>query len=371
MNTARWISRKTSYLWYIHWVLLVFCSSNLHAQMPSREQLTGTWIGVHSEWDTDFFCPLPAYLRLETDRSYHLGMVDGSVDEIRSSWDVHGDSVRLDTIRYAPGLVRLQNDLLRIGTLEPMVFRRFKTIPIDSTQALRHLTGRVWQYDSLLISLFANGQASLENVPKKQRTAHFWRLARFDTSVFLIIWGNAHNRNSGYKAIWQLSQVSVNQLAFIGWNGHNTATNTARRIRNLTPNETCQPNGFQPCANCFMKLWNVNALNQSDKRYELKQLVTKQYQSVQQVGQSGLLKIQFVVNCGGQVGPMDVKGYGDDYCPKVFAAPIVDQFLAICREHIARRDFLRTDKISDDLPNDSVVTLTFRLKDGQLMDILP
>ena len=369
MNARRWIGRKSSCSGCIHWVLLVFCSSISHAQIPTREQLTGTWIGVHSEWDTDLFCPLPAYLQLETDSSYHLGMIDGSANEMRSTWAVHGDSVRLDTIRYAPGLVRVQNDLLRIGTLEPMVFRRFTTIPMDSAQALRGLTRRVWQCDSLLISLFANGQASLENVQNKQRTAHFWRLARFDTSVFLIICGNAHNRNSGYKAIWQLSHVSANQMQFVGWNGHNIAVRTSRRVRNLTPDDTCRPNGFQTCANCFMKLWNVNALNQPDKRYDLKQLVVKQYQAVQQTGQSGLLNIQFTVNCAGQIGPIAVKGYGDDYCAKTFAALVVDQFLTICREHVARHDFLRVNNSAE--PTDTVVSLTFRLKDGQLMDILP
>lgn len=368
----RWsISGRNRWSFGIQCALLLLSPTVLFAQTPTHEQLTGTWIGVHSEWDIDLFCPLPAYLRLDADSTYHLGMVDGSAKEVRSTWGVRGDSVRLDTIHYAPRLVQLENNLLRIGSLEPMVFRRFKTIPIDSARAIHELNGRVWQCDSLRISLFANGQVSLENMLTKQRTAHYWRLARFDTSVFLIIWGNAHNRNSGYKASWQLSQVSANQVQFIGWNGHRIAVNTGRKIRNLTPNDVCQPSDFQTCANCFMKHWYTSVFYQPDKRYSLTQLVEKQYQPVQEVDQSGLLTIRCVLNCAGEIGPLEVKGYGDDYCPRVFATQIVDQFLKICRDYVAKPDFLRTNKDSVEPPTDTVVSLTFRLKNGQLIDILP
>ena len=174
----------------------------VRAQTITPEQLVGTWIGVHSEWDTDLFCPLGTYIRLDADSTYHLGMVDGSAARLTSTWAAHGDSVRLDTIHYAPRLVRLQNNLLRIGTFYPMVFRKFNAIPIDSARAYQQLNGRVWQSDSLTISLYANGQASVENPTTHQRTAHFWRLARFGLSVFLVIRGNQHNQDSGYKPLW-------------------------------------------------------------------------------------------------------------------------------------------------------------------------
>lgn len=366
-----WLNyQENSQLVRILCAIIFLYSSIVHAQTPTREQLTGTWFGVHTEWDDDNFCTLPIYLRLEADNSYQLGLIDGSANRPRSTWSVQGDSVRLDTIRYAPGLVRLQNDLLHIGILEPMVFRRFQPISLDSAKVFQRLNGRIWQSDSLRISLFDNGRAALENLLTKQRTAHFWRLARFDTSVILVVWGNAHNRESGYKALWQLVNSSANQLQLINWNGREIATESFRLVRALTPNDIYQPTGFQTCANCFGPFWNIVSVNQPDKRYELRQMVEKQYQPVQEVGQSGLLAIKFVVNCAGQVGPMAVKGFGDDYCPKVFTTQLVDQFLKICRDHISKSDFIRPNT-ENTPPYDITVSLTFRLKDGQLLDILP
>lgn len=356
-------------------LLLLLClvswSGSVWAQTPTREQLTGTWIGVHTEWDTDFFCALSTYIQLDNDSTYHLGMVDGSAPEFTSTWSIQGDMVRLDTIHFAPRLVRVQGDLLHIGTNYPMTFRKFTTVEIDSVNAHQQLDGRVWQSDSLTIYLYANEQASLENQATKQRTAHFWKLARFGSSVFLVIHGNQYERNSSYKALWQLSNVSAKQMQAIGWNGRKIATETFQFVRHLAPGDSCIPSGFQTCDNCFQRIWHTTSLNHSEERYRLNQLVSKHYQPVIKAGQSGLVNIEFAVNCQGESGLYTVSGFDNDYCPKLFDSKITSQLLIICRDRIAKDAALRTSNEPDTSPQDVAVSLTFRFRDGQLTDILP
>ena len=354
--------------------LLLTLHSFLLAQSISQEQLTGTWIGVNIEWDTDFSCSLPTYIQLDADSAYHLGMVDGSAKEHTSTWAVHDERVRLDTIHFAPKLITLQNDLLSIGTNAPMVFRRFSDIPVDSSSTARQLSGHVWQSANLIIYLYENGQVSLENPATKQRTAHFWRLARFGQSVFLVIRGNQYNRDSGYKPLWQISNVSPKQMQAIGWNGCVVSTETFRLVRSIPPGDSCRPSGFQTCDNCFRRMWYETPLTRSAKRYDINQLFTKQYQPVEQVGQSGLVHIEFVVNCEGERGLFELSGFDDAYCPKTFDARITSQLLAICRDYVATDSSLRASN-KPDTPDvrlqDVFVSLTFRLKDGRLTDILP
>ena len=335
---------------------------------PAAAQLTGTWIGVHTEFDTDVFCPLPTYMKLDTASTYHLGMVDSSAAEITSTWAVQGDRVRLDTIHFAPGLVKVQDDLLRIGTNYPMTFRRFSDIPIDSANAYRQLSGRIWQSDSLIISLYANGQISLESRTNHQRTAHFWRLVRFKKSVFLVILGNQYDRDGGYKPLWQLSSVSPQQMQLIGWNGRAVATEPFRFVRNLSPSDSCQPNGFQTCNNCFQKAWY---LPHSGNVYELRQLITAHYKPIKQPGESGLVRVNFVLNCEGKSGLFEVKGFDDAYTPKTFDNQITSQLLAICRDYVATSPLLRPDDKSGERSHDKSISLTFRLKDGEFIDLLP
>lgn len=355
----------------IYFTLFILYFLPIRAQPPIREQLAGTWIGVHSEWDTDFVCPLPTYIHLNADSVYVLGMVDKSAEPVRSTWAIRGNSVRLDTIHYAPGLVRIQGDLLRIGTYYPMILRRFNNVPLDSASVNRQLTGKVWQSDSLVVTLYANGRVSLENRLTKQRTVHFWQLVSFGQSVFVVIRGNQYNRDSGYKPMWQLTDFSANQWKAIGWNGRNVGTENFRLVRALTPGDSCRPGGFQTCDNCFRRMWYDISLSHSYRWFELKQRVTNRYVPVSVPGQSGLVRIRLVINCEGEMGQPEIAGFGEDYCPKPFDTRLTDQLLALCREQVATDPSLRISGQPDARPQDAAVSITFRLKDGRITDILP
>jgi hypothetical protein len=368
-----YVRRRKGRLSSLHCALFIFHFSFLSAQTPTREQLTGTWVGVHTEWDTDALCPLPTYIRLDSDSTYLLGMTDGSAKAVTSTWAIHGDQVRLDTIHFAPRLVTLKNDLLRIGRNYPMVFRRFKDIPLDldSTSTSHQLSGHVWQSDSLLLYCYANGKIALENPVSKQRTIHFWRLARFGTSLFLIVQGNQYTPDGNYKFLWQLSSLSSKQLQAIGWNKDAVVQKTFRLIRNLAPGDSCRPTGFQSCTNCFIRSFSEIGIGRTPLRYNLSQLLKKHYRPVNHTGQSGLIHVQFVVNCRGEQGMFTLSGSDNDYCPKTFDAQITDQLLAISRNYVATDQFLRADDQSGNRQNDVAVSFTVRLQEGQLTDILP
>ncbi len=368
LQSARWLRAGRWCLAGLYFTFFIIHSSRTNGQ--TRDQLTGTWIGVHTELDIDFTCPLPTYIQLDTDSTYHLGMVDGSASALKSTWAVDEERVRLDTIHFAPRLVTVQNNLLRIGATFPMVFRRFTDVPIDSASTYQQLAGRVWQSDNLTVALYANGQVSLESTLSKQRTAHFWRLATFGQSVFLVIFGNQHNREGGYKPSWQIASLLPNQLQAIGWNGCTVATETFRFVRHLAQDELCRASGFQTCDNCFQPLWREAPLSRSSKRYDINQLVARQYQPIVQAGQSGLIRIQLVVNCEGEQGLLTLDGFGEDYCPKTFDGRITKQLQEICQNQIATDPTLRRSDLSGQT-FDVTVALTFRLKDGRITDILP
>ncbi|GAB3732945.1 hypothetical protein GCM10028816_31530 [Spirosoma lituiforme] len=352
--------------------LLIFAlfAPLLHAQSPSREQLMGIWIGVHAERDVDYFCPLPTYIQLNADSTYRLGLVHDTSTALTSSWAVTGNRVRLDTVQYAPGRLTIQNDLLRIETNTPLVFRRLTCFPIDSALAYQRLAGHSWQSNNLTVSLYANGQVSVENTATKTKTAHFWHLVQFCSSTFLVIRGNQYNENGGFKPLWQITKLSSNQMQAIGWNGCAVTTETFRLARDIPPGEVCRPTEFQPCDNCFSQAWYARSISSPSKRYDLTQLVTKYYQPVYQPGQSGLVKVQFVVNCEGEQGQLAIRGFGEDYCPKLFDSRITNQLRAICQNHIGTDPTFRQPKPTDPSHDVSIV-ITFRLTDGRITDILP
>lgn len=350
--------------------LFIFHCSLVTAQTPTREQLTGTWIGVHTEWDIDTYCPLPTYIRLAADSTYTLGLVDNGAPPIVSTWAANDRVIRLDTVQYQPKLITLRGNQLRIGMFYPMTFRRLTPIPLDSAMLYRQLAGRIWQADSLIIHLHNNGRVCLENPATKQRTVHFWQLARMDESVFLIIRGNQVDHNGGYKPLWQIANASSKQMQAIGWYHQAIKTVTFHFVRTLAAGDSCRGVGFQPCNNCFARMWHDLGIGHEDQ-YALNKLFRTYYQPTSRLGQSGLIRIRFVVNCKGERGLFEVAGFGEDYCPKTFDPQITSQLVQICHEHVPTNFSMYATDLPYTEPLDSAISLTFRLKDGQLTAILP
>ena len=351
---------------WIGWLVWLLTFPGAHAQL-TRTSLTGTWIGVCTEQETDGFNPLATYLDLLPDGAGRLGLVDESAPARTLTWAFTGDTLHLDGFHFAPGLVTLQDDILRIGKLAPLLFRRFKNVPIDSAQASRLLTGQVWRTDSLLVSFYQNGRVCLENRTSQAQTRHYWRLARHQQSVFIVVQGSRQLRTGLYKPLWQLMHMGNGNFGATGWNGHRLTTETFRRVRALLPDDSCRATGFQPCDNGFIsEYWQPPAsFDGTLALYTLRQLVRKVYRAVDLVGQSGLIQIRFAVNCADEWGLLAVTGLDEQYCPRLFDSRIVGQLTRLCHDQVPKIWL-------DQLPiehGDVSVMLQFRFKDGHLTDV--
>ncbi|RYC68518.1 MULTISPECIES: hypothetical protein [Spirosoma] len=341
------------------------------AQPLTRDQLTGQWIGVHAELNNASLCPLSTYLDLRSDGSFYLGMVDGKAPPKVMTWAMKAGQLRLDVLTYALDLISLTNDVLRIGQDSPMLFRRFQEIAVDSTAAFQTLNGRVWETDSLRLSLFANGKLLWENCQTYEQTVHCWQLARYGTAVFLVTRGNAHTCEGDYKPLWQLTQSGKQQFRAIGWNGQAVATETFRLVRPLKLSEMPPANEFQRCANCFdgsrYSVAEPFLRRYQPMLYDIRKAFEQYYKPVVASGQSGLVQIQFAVDCDGRMGRFLVKGFDNDYQAKSFDPQLVAQLLTICRQKLPAG--WRRDPLTDQQQSDIDVLLNVRLSNGTITDV--
>ncbi len=349
--------------WLVGWWLVV-SSWSVFGQSLTRAQLTGIWIGVHTELDINTYCPLPTYLDLQPDGTYRLGLVDPTTLPRTATWAVFGDTLRLDTTRFAPGLIRLQMDTLRIGKAFPMLFRRFHDFPVDSAAAHKTLAGFAWQTDSTVVHFHQNGRVCLEHRKTGQRTVHHWRLARLGQSVFILMQGSSHTTDGQYKPLWQVVSAANSAFRATGWNGQRIATETFQRVRALPPGDSCRATGFQTCDNCFVVQTSGFSGASLSKRYAVQKIVNGCYQPVEQAGQTGVIQIRFVINCAGETSLFTLTELDEDYQRCTFDTRITTQLLTICRERL-RTVFFK----SDDSPADQAITLTVRVKDGRLTDV--
>ena len=117
-------------------------------------------------------------------------------------------------------------------------------------------------------------------------------------------------------------------------------------------------------------MWYTTTID-SEKRYELKRLFERYYQTAQKPGESGLIRIEFVVNCEGERGLFHLSGFDEAYQCKDFDPQITRQLLTICRNHVPTDLSSFVTDQPGRTPQDQGVSLTFQLKDGHLIDIFP
>lgn len=109
-----------------------------------------------------------------------------------------------------------------------------------------------------------------------------------------------------------------------------------------------------------------NGFQYQGEKYALEQKIRSGYATIKAAGETGLVRIRFVVNCQGESGRFRIMGMDDNYNPKVFDRAILDQLLGITKA----LDGWKIQR-ENGAPKDYYQYLIFKLKDGELQEILP
>ena len=83
--------------------------------------------------------------------------------------------------------------------------------------------------------------------------------------------------------------------------------------------------------------------------------------------QSGYIRIRFIINCEGQSGKFRISQAGRDYLPKTFHKRIISQLMEIIKSVNGWRIMFD----HQDRKRDYYMYLTFKLKNGEITDIIP
>lgn len=347
--------------------LIFFTLSLFHWIVLPAQNLTGRWIGVHTEWDLNSYCPLPVYMDFNADSTWQLGLLDESAAPRTSRWGrLAKDSLRFMETSYAPELITLEGDYLRIGRSMPMLFRRYKPVPMQRETVRARLLGQLWQSDTVQYRFAADGRVALRNRRTGEQTLHYAEVLTLGESVFLLVRGSHSGREGDVRVFWQVVTNAVGEIRMAGGFGKNIGVETLRWVRALEANESLQPTHFQACTNCSIQNQIVvfKGLDVLNKRKALA-LFQQYYQRVETPNQSGIVTLKFVRNCTGDLGPITLQELGADYKRRPFDKRVTEQLVAIVRNQLPSSLF--GDVVSQ--PRDQTVVFTIRLLDGRLTDL--
>lgn len=359
-------------LFLIYWLFLLTASFSL-AQSPTMEQLVGTWIGESVEVDKNTFSPLPYRISFQPDTVVRLTLVAGGLDTQVVTWWPGSKEIEFDSVNYNPSRWVIKGDQLTIQGMTPLRFRRLHYVPLDSAKVVKTIMGQTWSTDSLSYRLYQDGSVCLDNLRTGNTTLHYWNLVLLEGSLFLVIKGTHIEPQYAPHYTLQVVQTKPNTLVLRGWNGRQWGDFDLTRTGTLDPNQNCRPTGFQLC-NTF--------LLPTDRRYPyyeykrgrlgaIRRLVAREFRPVSEVRQSGLVRFRFVVNCQGKAGLFELLTLDENYERCQFDKRITDQLQQIVEYKII--DWEPGKGTGNDAHNtyDTSCLLTFRFKDGQIVEIFP
>ncbi|WP_211221686.1 hypothetical protein [Spirosoma panaciterrae] len=356
----------TPRIWRISAIVKVFFVLNcafLQAQPLTREQLIGTWIGIRIDFDEQVSRAYPVSMKLGADSTFLLRLIDVNPPSRVSTWSITNGKVRLDTNVYALKQWSFQKQNLYLVGAYPTIFRRLTDIAIDSASVRETIIGYEWKTDSLLYHFHQDGSSCIENTKTGGRSIQCWRLAQISQSPFLVIKGNTESCDGNFQYPLQVVRLLADTLECLG-DKSGADRLIFRRGTKLANDYSCQSTGFQTCNRFVSPLFKLYPYfsYRRGRLYDIRQVVDRNYKSIYQPGQSGLIRFRFVVNCKGEAGQFNVLEVDENYQKRSFDTRITDQLLMICQNKLT--DWEPGKQNEDQMPTDTYCLLTFRIKDG-------
>lgn len=146
-----------------------------------------------------------------------------------------------------------------------------------------------------------------------------------------------------------------------------------RSIGNIEFNPNLDKKDFQLCRPDYdaqYYYWTKDANYEGDKIIIEKEFKEK-YKSENVKKESGLIRIRFIVNCKSETDRFRVNGMDKNYQEKTFDKSITDQLLQIAKNLKGWMTKNYTSKNNEVFSYDYYQYLIFKIKDGQITEILP
>ena len=101
-------------------------------------------------------------------------------------------------------------------------------------------------------------------------------------------------------------------------------------------------------------------------KFHFENYIREAYKVPENIKESGLLRIRFTVNCHGKSGRFRLLSMNENYEEMSFSNDIVNQLLTLTKDYKEWRVLSY-----DGMESDYYFYVTFKIKDGQIIEILP
>ena len=142
-----------------------------------------------------------------------------------------------------------------------------------------------------------------------------------------------------------------------------------RMVGDIQPDPLLDDPNFKLCGdeNQLIQYYALNEKPYKGEQWAINKAFKQGYNLAKKEGENGLIRIRFVVNCKGETGRFRLLAMNPDYSERAFDQAITDRLLEITKS-LDGWKVLENQKKG---PLEYYQYLIFKMKDGQIMEILP
>lgn len=331
----------------------------------------GIWIGNARAIDKDVYQANPYIWDFQEDSLNIIAPLDGGME--KHGWSYESRNLSIDTFEYSEAQLLLTQDQFRLGAYYFKNFNRpaaVATLP-DTLSIIQILEGKNWKTRDHLYRFERKGKLLM--LPKRESEAYqyCWRIRQYDQYIFLIKSGTPDgNCNEYVQYLEQLVSFSPDYFTTHVWENGKMIERRYEYVKEASPEYITH--SFQVC-NPYLYMyapWHRYYYKGTFYKggiYTIEKKIEEQYQAVYKEGQTGLIRIRFIVNCAGQAGQFEMLQLDNNYQAFTFDTAISEQLFKITKE---LQDWI-PGKNDIGIPIDTYRILTYRLKNGKVVDIFP
>lgn len=354
------------YLFFIF--ILIFTLACEEEVTPiNAEALYGYWLGGALKIDENNFRPINQLMGIKEDQITYLLPVR---DDVLSTFSIEGDTIKMGSSKRLKDEFKRSRDILEVGKFHPNLYLKLAPVSlgmeVDEIQEL--LTSRFWKARDEILG-FDKDSLVVFNNSTKSKQKMCWEVKDYEGFKFLVRKGSFANCDFPAHGIWHISFIDEERLEVVGWlNGDFKRINY--KAEALKPAGFIYPK-FQLCnsyisRNLPMDNYSFKYTNFEGGLYRLRQIFDKEFNPVALGKNSGIVKVGFFVNCQGEIGDFDIVEMDYDYklteLNKEIQYQLINVLLNAGRWNPGQRN---------DMKVDTYKFLSFRIKDGRIIEIFP
>ncbi len=360
------------HLLYFGLILLTACYRNEAPMVTLPPNIVGAWMGGGFEFDKEVYLPVAQMMQFDSNGTYY-GQWMNNTEMDTFEWRIHNDSLQVDTSAFSLHDFDIKREQFAWGERYTRHYHRMDDYPVlvmDTLSAQEILQRSTWVDGKEQLHFRKDHKFQMITDPKEGYASYCYRIDQFDGHLLLVKHGNQQECGVAYQFLEHIVQLDENQLTVIRWQGTDFEQVTYR-AKAFKEEAFAKTKAFQLC-NPYTYLYSpyqrfsARKVEYPGGLYSINKIFTEKYKPPRNAeGETGLIRIRFVVNCEGKAGMYEMLQLDRNYQIRKFDKRISRQLLQICRE---LQGWKPPEKVRGEVM-DVYKFLTIKLKNGKIVEV--